>query len=146
MSTETSCHFGHLLLVSNHSFWKIHCFTFFPYRSKRDQIWPCRKIDQGQPRIIIWTDLVVLEHTMLHTKCQGHRLFGSGEEDFLWFLPYMGMAATLVMQPGPFEHTFVPPSHGDFIWNLASIGTVVSEKKMLKECERRTDDGRQPTL
>ena len=28
MSTETSCHFGHLLLVSKHSFWKIHCFTF----------------------------------------------------------------------------------------------------------------------
>ena len=35
--------------------------------------------------------------TMLHTKYQGHRSIGSGEEDFLRFLPYMGMAAMLVM-------------------------------------------------
>ena len=30
---------------------------------------------------------------MLHTKFQGHWSIGSGEEDFLRFLPYMGMAA-----------------------------------------------------
>ena len=39
MSTETSCHFRHLLLVSNHrlqQFLKIHCFTFFAYKSIRD--------------------------------------------------------------------------------------------------------------
>ena len=54
----------------------------------------------------------------------------------------MGMAATLVMWPGPFEQTFVPPSHGDSIWNLASIGPVVSEEKMFKECGRRIDDRR----
>ena len=34
---------------------------------------------------------------MLHTKFQGNRPFGSGEEDFLRFLPYMGMVAILVM-------------------------------------------------
>ena len=33
---------------------------------------------------------------MLQTKFQGHGSFGSGEEDFLRFLPYMGMAAILV--------------------------------------------------
>ena len=38
---------------------------------------------------------------MLHTKFQGHRFIGSGEEDFLRFLPYMGMAAMLVMRPDP---------------------------------------------
>ena len=54
----------------------------------------------------------------------------------------MGMAAILVMWPGPFEWTFVPPSYGDSIWNLASIGPVVSEEKMFKECGWRTDDGR----
>ena len=48
---------------------------------------------------------------MMHTKIQGHRPFGSGEEDFFRFLPYMGMAAILVMWPGPFEQTFVLPSH-----------------------------------
>ena len=112
---------GHLLLVSNHRqqyFRKIHCFTLFPYRSIMDQIWPCSKIGEGQPRVIIWINLVVLEHPMQHTKFQGHRPFGSGEEDFLRFLPYMGMVAILVMWPGPFEQTFVPPSHGGSIWNL----------------------------
>ena len=34
---------------------------------------------------------------MLHTKFHGNRFAGSGEEDFLRFLPYMGMAAILVM-------------------------------------------------
>ena len=33
----------------------------------------------------------------LHTKFRGNRPAGSGEEDFLRFLPYMGMAAILVM-------------------------------------------------
>ena len=86
MSTETSWHFGNLLLVSKHrrhnSFWKIHCFTLFAYKSIRDQIWHCRKIGHGQSSVIIWINLVVLEHPMLHTKCQGHRPFGSGEEGF----------------------------------------------------------------
>ena len=35
---------------------------------------------------------------MLHAKFQDHRTSGSGEKDFLRFLPYMGMAAILVMQ------------------------------------------------
>ena len=34
---------------------------------------------------------------MLHAKFQDHRTSGSGEEDFLRSLPYMGMAAILVM-------------------------------------------------
>ena len=33
---------------------------------------------------------------MLHAKFQDHRTSGSEEEDFLRFLPYMGMAAILV--------------------------------------------------
>ena len=34
---------------------------------------------------------------MLHAKFQDHRTSGSGEEESLRFLPYMGMAAILVM-------------------------------------------------
>ena len=34
---------------------------------------------------------------MLHANFQGHRSFGSGEKDFLRFLLYIGVAATLVM-------------------------------------------------
>ena len=56
--------------------------AFFPYKSIRDQIWPCRKIGQGQPRVIIWTNLVVLEHPMLHTKFLGHRPFGLEKKVF----------------------------------------------------------------
>ena len=33
---------------------------------------------------------------MLHAKFQDHWTSGSGEEDFLRFLPYMGMAAIFV--------------------------------------------------
>ena len=120
-------------IIDDNSFWKIHCFTFFPYKSIRDQIWPCRKICQGQPRVIIWAtlpcagvrndnihhlqhiwaNLVVLKHQMMHTKIQGHWPFGSGEEDFFFrFLPYMAMATILVMWPGPFEQTFVENGKG----------------------------------
>ena len=42
------------------------------YKSLCDQIWPWRKMGQGQPREIIWTILVVFTYTMLHTKFQGH--------------------------------------------------------------------------
>ena len=34
---------------------------------------------------------------MIHAKCQDQRTSGSREEDFLRFLPYMCMAAILVM-------------------------------------------------
>ena len=76
----------------------------------------------------------------MHTKIQGHRLFGSGEEDFFRFLPYMRMAAILVMWPGPFEQPFVPPPHRSAIWSLTLIGPMVSEEKMLKACGRRTTE------
>ena len=103
---------------------------------------------QGQPREIIWTILVVLTYTMLHTKFQGHRSIGSGEEDFLRFLPYMDMAAILVMWPEPFEQLFVPPIPGGYIWNLVTIGPVVSEEKSFEIVDgrrRTTDDGRRRT-
>ena len=38
-----------------------------------------------------------LESPMLHTKFPENGSTSSGEEDFLRFLPYMGMAAILVM-------------------------------------------------
>ena len=69
---------------------------YFPIKRTGDQILPCRKIGQGQPRVIIYINFVELESPMLHTKFQDHRTSGSGE-DFLRFLPYMGMAAILIM-------------------------------------------------
>ena len=89
------------MITDYNSFWKIHCFTIFPYKSIRDQIWRCHKISQGQLRVIIWTNLVELEYPMLHTNFQGHQTFGSREEDFLKFLPYMGMAAIWTIYHSP---------------------------------------------
>ena len=122
-------------IIDDNSFWNIHCFSFFIYKSIRDQIWPCHKIGQGQPRVIVWTNLVVLEHPMLHKKFQGHQPLGFGEEYFLRFLLYIGMAASLVKWPGPFEQTFVSLSQEISIWNLASIDPVVSEEKMFENVD-----------
>ena len=87
---------------------------------------------------------------MLHTKFQGHRSSGSGEEDFLRFLPYMGMAAMLVMRPRPFEQLFFPKGPGGCIWNLVAIGPVVSEEKSFeivdgRQTDGQTDDGAFPS-
>ena len=84
---------------------------------------------------------------MLHTNFQGHWPFGSKEEDFLRFLPYMDMAAILVMWHRPFQQSFIPLSHGGFIRNLASIGLKVSKKRSLKMWIRVTlDEGQWMTL
>ena len=80
---------------------------------------------------------------MLHAKFQDHRSSGSGEEDYLRFLPYMCMAAILVMRPGQFMYTFIPPSHGGSTLNLALIGQAVLEEKIF-ENGGRTTDGRTP--
>ena len=80
---------------------------FSPFKSTGDPILPFRIIGQGQPRVIIYINFVELESPMLHAKFQDHRTSGSGEEDFLRFLPYMGMAAILVIYIN-----FAPPSQG----------------------------------
>ena len=134
----------------DNSFWKIHCFSFFPYKSIRDQIRPCHKIGQGQPRVIIWTNMVVLEHPMLHNKFQDHQTFGSGEDFFKVF--------TIYRHGGHLGHVtltiwtnFRSLSQGGFIWNLASIGLVVSEEKMFENVDIKhtytpTDDKGLPIL
>ena len=89
---------GHRLQI----FWKINSFHFFLQKSQCDQIWPCRKIGQGQPGVMIYTNFVVLHTLMLHAKFQGNWPSGSGEEDFFRFWAFLSMAAILVMWPGSF--------------------------------------------
>ena len=48
-------------------------------------------------RCIIYINFGDLKTLMLDAKFQDHKTFGSREEDFLNFLPYIGMAAILVM-------------------------------------------------
>ena len=64
------------------SFWEIHCLSIFPYKSLTYQSWPCHKLGQGHCKVIICTNYDGPACPMLHTKFQGHRPFGSGEEDF----------------------------------------------------------------
>ena len=45
---------------------------------------------------------------MLHIKFQGHRPFGSGEEDFLRFLPYMGMRPSWSCDQGRLNKLLFP--------------------------------------
>ena len=44
------------------------------------------------------------------------------------FLLYMSMAAIYITWSEPFEWTFIPPTHKDSIWNLASIGPAASQQ------------------
>ena len=44
---------------------------------------------------------------MLHTKFRGNWPVGSGEEVFEGFLPYMGMAAILVIRPASCHQIFI---------------------------------------
>ena len=65
---------------------------------------------------------------MLHTKFRGNQPAGSGEEDFLRFLPNMGVVAILVMWPASCHQIFIFLYMKAFMQNLVQIGTVVSEK------------------
>ena len=65
---------------------------------------------------------------MLQAKFLDHRTSGSGEEDFQRFLPYMGMAAILVMCPASCHQIFISLCLKALIQSLIQIDTVVSEK------------------
>ena len=68
---------GHRLLY----ILKNSLFSLFPIeKSKLIPNLTCRKIGQGQPRVIIWTNYDGLESHMLHTKFCENRC--SKEEDF----------------------------------------------------------------
>ena len=47
-------------------------------------------------RVIIHIEFIDIEYPMLHAKFQGHRTSGSGEEDLLTVLPFMGIATILI--------------------------------------------------
>ena len=51
------------------------------FKCIRSKIRPRRLVGQGQPRIIIWTNLEGITSPILHTKSKGHR-FSASEENF----------------------------------------------------------------
>ena len=73
---------------------------------------------------------------MLHTKFRENLPTGSGEEDFEGFLPYVGMAAILVMGPASCHQIFISLYLKAFIKNLVQICKVVSETSSPKSNDR----------
>ena len=65
---------------------------------------------------------------MLQAKFQDHRTSGSGEGRFSKILPYIGVAAILVLLPASCHQIFISLYLKAFIQSLVQIGTVVSEK------------------
>ena len=135
-------------VIGCNSFWKIHCFYFFQWKSLSYQIWPCRKIGQGHSSFIIWTNYDGLESPMLHTKFRENRPAGSGEEDFWRVFTIYGrgghlghvtqMPRTNFRSPYPrrlnkkigFDRA---SGFGEDVWNC-----------LRRTTDGRTDDGRTP--
>ena len=78
--------------------------------------------------MIIWTNLVDLESSMLYTKIQPQSFLGSGGEYFYVFLPYMGMAAILFDGAEPFEQIGNTLMTEGPMWNLVKNAQAFSKK------------------
>ena len=103
-------------------------FRCFPiYKSISNQIWPLRKKVKGQPGVIIWINLVVLECPVLWQWFQRIRPFGS-EEGFYRIWAWRPSCL--------FEQTFVPPSHLGSIWNLTLVGPGAQRRAKAKKIYR----------
>ena len=87
--------------IQNINFSKI-----IPFKCIRKQIWPWLKVGQGQPRIIVWTNLVGPTPQRYIPSPKVICLLVLEKKIFKLFLPYMGVAAILVMWPGPFWTNF----------------------------------------
>ena len=56
--------------------------NIFLFKCIGDLSWPCHKIGQGQPMVIIFANYDGLESPMLHTKFCWNQSASAGEEDF----------------------------------------------------------------
>ena len=128
-----------------YTFWKIQCFHFFLQKSLCYLIWPCRKIGQGQPRVIIWTNYDGLESLMLHTKFCGNQSKSFGEDFWRVFYHMWAWLPSWSCDPDAANKISFPSYPRMLHIDLALICPAVSEKEMFKHCGqtdgRRTDAG-----
>ena len=100
----------------------------------RTQIWSCHKKVKGNPTIIIWTDLVDLESSMLYTKIQVLKLSWFWRRRFLsacyiWaWRPSCSMSRNYLS-----EQVCNTLSTEGPMWNLVKSAQAVLEKK-IKDC------------
>ena len=66
----------------------MHCFTFFPLKHLRDQVWPCHKLGQGQPRVIIYITFVGFKSFCFLPSFKVIWLMVLEKNIFKGFLPY----------------------------------------------------------
>ena len=76
----TWLHFNTIEYNSNR---KMKNIQFFQFKYLWNENWPCLKIGQSQPRVMIYINFVVLQTLMIHAKFQGN--WPSGSVDFLRF-------------------------------------------------------------
>ena len=130
--------------IDFNSSYKTQYLRIFPYKSTREQSWPCCKVVQGQPRIITWTNFEGSKSLMLYTKFEGHRPAGFGEDFFKGFKHTWAWRPFWSNNLDHLNKLLFPTSQWDSTWNLALIGPVVSEE-MFEECRRWTDDDERKT-
>ena len=101
---------------------------------------------QDQPRIIIGITLVIGAYTMLQAKFKAIGHLVPEKKIFFRFLPYMGVGAMLVMCPSRFEQFFVPATSEGYMWNLVTIGPVLSEERSSEIVDGLEDGNGQHSL
>ena len=93
--------------------------------------------------------MVVLAYKMLHTKFQGHRYIGSGEDFYTEFQGHRILVLEKIFKvftiSGHVTQTirtiFFPKGPAGCILNLVKIGPVVLQEKSFEIVDGRTDDG-----
>ena len=113
-------------------FWKNAMYHLFPIQYPKGPNLTLTKMGQGQPRVTIWRNLVVLDQLMLHIKFQANQPSGSEKEDVLRFLPYMGMEPCWSCDHDHLNKSQILILSGCCIWNLIEIGPAVSEEKLIE--------------
>ena len=93
---------------------KINFSKCFPFKYIKKQIRPWRYVSWGQPRIVIWTNLVGPT-----SMSQSYQPSGSWTEDFQGVLPHMGVAANLVKKKTFKKLLFLHPKESPYeMWVL----------------------------
>ena len=141
--TLSSCihlvnHIFQLLYLGLKKFCNINCLSIFPHKSITYQSWPCHKLGQGQCPVMICTNNDVPPSPQCYIpsrKVTGPLVLE--KKIFEGVLPYIGMAAILVMRPWPSEQTLVLLTLWSSIWDMASKGPVASEKKTFENVDRQ---------
>ena len=59
-----------------------YILLIYPFKCMGNLCWPCHKIGQGHPKVIIYINVVELHSLMFHAKFQNHMPSDSGVEDF----------------------------------------------------------------